>query len=356
MACLRAMSLLMFVLAVVSSAAEQENRTAASGGLFSSTAKEEADLLRKEEPAILDDGDDIDGGFSSLDGMLRWAIGHSDPTKLKETAQDVQMMPSGELKKRQMELKELMEKMKMPSDAHLMQIAIDDLNNTSSSLEDRQRALQELLILVESRDNANDLNKLGGSCRVQKQVLELGTLAKLMMMVKSEFVEEAIKALHAVSAVVRNNLSGQELFYAEAGDLIIQDILSNSTVDVRLQRKAVFLVGYLAECQSEAANEEELPLFRNRKFLKSVVDLMSSSSDLDVQGKALVAVKNLLLLRSTDAQAFKEFCGLDMALERMRQQRLDHLREEEFQKDYAADVEFLVRDVELTLRKKVGIV
>lgn len=50
---------------------------------------------------------------------------------------------------------ELMEKLKMPSDAQLMQIAIDDLNNSSLSLEDRHRALQELLILVEPIDNAN---------------------------------------------------------------------------------------------------------------------------------------------------------------------------------------------------------
>lgn len=48
-----------------------------------------------------------------------------------------------------------MERLKMPSDAQLMQIAIDDLKNSSLSLEDRCRALQELLVLVESIDNAN---------------------------------------------------------------------------------------------------------------------------------------------------------------------------------------------------------
>jgi hypothetical protein len=52
-------------------------------------------------------------------------------------------------------LQELMEKLKMPSDADLMKIAIGDLNNSSISLEDRQRALQELLVLVEPIDNAN---------------------------------------------------------------------------------------------------------------------------------------------------------------------------------------------------------
>lgn len=48
-----------------------------------------------------------------------------------------------------------MEKLKTPSDAELMKIAIADLNNSSITLEDRQRALNELLFLVEPIDNAN---------------------------------------------------------------------------------------------------------------------------------------------------------------------------------------------------------
>lgn len=50
---------------------------------------------------------------------------------------------------------ELMEKLKMPSDAQLMQTALNDLNNSSLSLEDQHRALEELLILVEPIDNSN---------------------------------------------------------------------------------------------------------------------------------------------------------------------------------------------------------
>jgi hsp70-interacting protein len=53
-----------------------------------------------------------------------------------------------------------MEKLKMPSDADLMKIAIADLNNSSISLEDRHRALQELLVLVEPIDNANGKSNL----------------------------------------------------------------------------------------------------------------------------------------------------------------------------------------------------
>ncbi|KAJ6934002.1 hypothetical protein NC651_009149 [Populus alba x Populus x berolinensis] len=369
---------------------ERVNETSATAELVWSKGKLESDLLSKPEPgnsdylsagADVDDHDDLDGGFSSLDGVLRWAIGHSDPAKLKESAEDVQRLSASELQKRQLEIKELIEKMNMPSDAQLMQIAIDDLNNSSSSLEDRQRALQELLILVEPLDNANDLNKLGGlaiviqelnhpdpdirrlsawvlgkACQnnpvVQKQILELGALTKLIKMVKSTSIEEAIKALYAVSALIRNNLSSQELFYAEAGDTMLQEILSNSSSDIRLHRKAVFLVADLVECQLENLARAESPFFRNRFFLKSVVDL-TASTDLDLQEKALVAIKNLLQLKTTEALIFKVFCDLNGSLVRMRQQLLDLMASEDH-RDYAVDLENLRREVELIFHEKLG--
>ncbi|KAL6998842.1 hypothetical protein U1Q18_000010 [Sarracenia purpurea var. burkii] len=363
--------------------AERANKSA-SGGLFWSTAKEEGDLARKaeaeESTTVLNEMDEFDGGFSSLDGMLQWAIGHSDPAKLKETAENIQQLSPNELKSHQLEIKDLMERLKTPSDAQLMQIAINDLNDSSLTLEDHRHALQELLILVEPIDNSNDLHKLGGlsviirklnnldpemrttsawilgkasqnNPIVQKQVLELGGLKKLMKMVKSSFLEEATKALYAVSALIRNNLDGQELFYAEAGDLMLQDILSNSSIDTVLRKKSVFLVADLVESQLETRNNAELPFFSNRFFLKSLVDL-TASTDLDLQEKALIAIKNLLQLRTTEAIVFKQFCGLDGALERMRQQ-LQQLMAEENWRDYAVDLESLRREVELIFLGKL---
>ncbi|XVE86408.1 hypothetical protein DITRI_Ditri18aG0032200 [Diplodiscus trichospermus] len=374
--------LLFIAMEMARTSAERENKSS-SAGLFWSTAKEEGDLVHKAGPA--DDssapGDVVDGGFSSLDGMLQWAIGHSDSAKLKETAQDVQRLSPSELKQRQLEIKELMEKLKMPSDAQLMQIALDDLNNSSLSLDDRLRALQELLILVEPIDNAHDLCKLGGlaviirelnhpdpdirklsawilgkasqnSPYVQKQILELGALAKLMKMVKSSSTEESTKAFYAVSALIRNNVAGQQLFYAEAGDKMLQDILSNPSVDIRLRRKAVFLVGDLAECQLENIDKAEMPFFSNHFFLKSVVDL-TASIDLDLQEKALAAIKNLLQLRTTEAMVFKDFCRLDDALERMKKQ-LEDLMLEEYYREYATDVENLRKEVKHIFHEKLG--
>ncbi|KAF5746346.1 hsp70 nucleotide exchange factor FES1 isoform X2 [Tripterygium wilfordii] len=376
---------LVIMLLLLTVGAKDPNRNSTSGGLVWSTAKDEGDLLGKTEPedaaAELNDHEHLDGGFSSLDGMLQWAIGHSDPEKLKERAQDAQRLSPTELKKRQMEIKEILDQLKMPSDAQLMQIAIDDLNNSSLSLEDRHRALEELLILVEPIDNANDLNKLGGllvvigelnhpdtdtrrlsawvlgkasqnNPAVQKQVLEHGALPTLMNMVRSSFSDEAIKALYAVSALIRNNVAGQELFCTETGDKMLQDILSNSSIDVRLRRKAVSLFGHLAECQLEKQGKADMPFLCNQFFLKSVVDV-TSSNDLDLQEKALATIKALLELRTTEALIFKNYCDLEGALERMRKQ-LQHLMADEDHKEYATDVENLRREVELVYSKKLG--
>ncbi|CAM8934088.1 unnamed protein product [Rhodiola kirilowii] len=362
-------------------AAEVVNKSGAAALVWSSE-KDESELLAADEASsrVLEDVDGLDGGFPSLDGMLQWAIGHSDPSKLKDAAEDVKRLSPIDLQKRQTELKELMERLKTPSDAQLMQIAIDDLNNASLSLENQLRALEELLILVEPIDNANDFNKLGGlvaimqklnspdlevrkssawiigkACQnnpvVQKQVLDLDALPKLLMMVKSDSPEEAVKALYAVSAVIRNNIEGQEHFYKESGGVILQDIMSNLETDIRLRRKAVFLLGDLVERHLETSNEEALPLFSNRFFLKTVVDLLSSN-DLDLQEKALVAIKNLLQLRSTDAVIFKDFCDLENVLAKLHQQLL-HMMADDVSDGYATDVESLRKDVELTFQEKL---
>ncbi|KAK9934192.1 hypothetical protein M0R45_021344 [Rubus argutus] len=363
-------------------AATAERTINKSGVLYWSTAEEEAEaqLQPRVDDSAVNAEFDADGGFSSLDSMLQWAIGHSDPDQLKEAAKDVQGLSPSDLNKRRLEIKQLVEELKTPSDAQLMKVAILDLKNSSLSLEDRHRALEELLELVEPIDNANDLNKLGGLAvvigelnhsdaetrkmaawiigkasqnnpLVQKQVLELGALSKLMKMVKSNFVEEAIKAIYAVSALLRNNIAGQEMFYGEAGHLLLQDIVSDSSIGVRLRIRAVVLLGDLAEFQLESTDKDELPFFSDRILLKSVVDLISSV-DLHLQEKALIAIKNLLQLETTEALVLKDFCGLDDALEKMRQ-RLQDLMVEEYHRDHAMDVESLRSDVQLIFSRKL---
>ncbi|KAG0488244.1 hypothetical protein HPP92_006799 [Vanilla planifolia] len=364
--------------------AEDRANKSSLGGILWASGKDESDFL-----AALDADDDYDmgekdggeltGGFSSLESMLQWAIGHSDPEKLKEKASDVQRLSATELSKRQAEIQELMEKLKMPSDAELMKIAIADLNNTSISLEERQRALNELLILVEPIDNANDLDKLGGLVvvvrelensepdirttsawilgkasqnneLVQNQILELGVLTRLMKMVKSSYVEEALKALYAISALIRNNDNGQELFNLENGYSMLQEILSNITIDIRLQKKALLLVADLADYQQELAYGTKLSPVGDHHLFKSVVDL-TSTNDIDLLEKALLAIKSLLRLPSIEPLVvLRDICGLEDVLERIKVQLEDLTNE---LGDYAQEMESLRREVHITFHRKL---
>ncbi|KAF8099775.1 hypothetical protein N665_0237s0029 [Sinapis alba] len=371
------LSLLVVITLVCGTVAEKAN---SSGGMVWSSARDEAELV-EDSGLVIGEQDQIDGGFSSLDGMLHWAIGHSDPATLKEAAKDAEKMSMDELQKRQVELKELVEKLNMPSDGKLMQIAVSDLVNASLSLEDRHRALQELLILVEPIDNANDLSKSGGikvvagelnhsdsdvrklaawvlgkasqnNPFVQAQVLELGALTTLINMVNSTSTEEAVKALFAVSALIRNNIAGHDMFYAAHGYIMLRDVMSNGSLDIKLRRKAVFLVGDLAEFQLQNTERAELPVFSDRLFLKSVVDLILVL-DLDLQEKALTAINTLLQLKSIDPLILRDFCGLEGALERMKLQLKESMTDED-KRDYAADVEILRGEVELIFRGKLG--
>ncbi|TVU08780.1 hypothetical protein EJB05_42192 [Eragrostis curvula] len=365
--------------AVAVAEGDGENKSALGGTRQWATGKDEEQLVAEREAGGGGsvEEDEFAGGFGSLDSMLQWAIGNSDPEKLKEEASGVQKLSADELQKRRQEIKELMEKLKMPSDADLMKIAIADLNNSSISLEDRQRALQELLVLVEAIDNANDLDKLGGllpliqelsnaneeiritsawvlgtasqnNALVQDQILGYGALARLVKMGYSTSTEEAAKALYAISALIRNSVNGQEMFHSENGGAMLQHILVNNDSDLRLQKKAVFLATDLADFQLNSGNPG-LPLLSDRLFLKSVVDMLSRF-DLDLQEKVLLAIKSLLKLSSVDVANF-ELYDLESVLHRLGVQ-LEDLPSED-QKEYAGEVDALRREVLTLFQQKL---
>ncbi|PWA36185.1 ARM repeat superfamily protein [Artemisia annua] len=127
--------------------------------------------------------------------------------------------------------------------------------------------------------------------RLSKEKEEVGDICAIC---HEEFRgdERAIKALYAVSAIVRNNDKGIELFYSEGGDIMIQGILSNTTADVRLHRRLVSLIADLAEYQLVYNINLELPFLRNCPLVKVLFDL-TTSDDLDLQEKVVVRYGNV---------------------------------------------------------------
>ncbi|KAK8702381.1 hypothetical protein V6N13_020737 [Hibiscus sabdariffa] len=67
---------------------------------------------------------------------------------------------------------------------------------------------------------------------------------------------------------------------------------------------------------------------------------------------ALVAVKSLLQLKTTEAMVFEEFCRLGEALERMKKQ-LEGLMLEDDHREYGTYIESLHKEVELTFQAKL---
>eukprot|EP00250_Pteridium_aquilinum_P007811 c17458_g1_i1 orf=378-1562(-) len=323
------------------------------------------------EDDVVDDGD-ADGGFSSLDSMLQWAIGRSDPTTMKGVAQAMQNLTSTELEARQLAIKELVESLRMPSEADLMKTAISDLRNFTLSVEDRQRALQELLELVEPIDNANDLHKLGGlvvvveelnrteeSLRilaawilgkasqnnrvVQDQLLELGVLPRLMQMARSRSAEEAVKALYALSAIIRNQPLGQEHFYLLGGALLLEDLMKDASSDIRLRRKSLYLVADLAEQQKEFGGVL-MKYEPSKSYLMSIVNLVVVAEDLDTQEKALLAIRSLSDLSRTAHSMLRHECDIESTLDKLQVQ-LDVLMQSDDNVDFAKDLQMLCQNV-----------
>lgn len=64
----------------------------------------------------------------------------------------------------------------------------------------------------------------------------------------------------------------------------LQHILSTTKTNVRLQKKVVSLLAYIADFQLNTG-KSQAPSLSNHLFIKSVVEMISSVPDLDLQEK-----------------------------------------------------------------------
>jgi hsp70-interacting protein len=109
----------------------------------------------------------------------------------------------------------------------------------------------------------------------------------------STSTEEAAKSLYDISSLIRNDVNGQEAFHSENGSAmpiltseyghkidwrlttspVLQHILVSNSVEVRLQKKVMFLTVDLVDFQLNYI-KEQLPFVSCRLFLKSIVDIL----------------------------------------------------------------------------------
>eukprot|EP00898_Chlorokybus_atmophyticus_P007684 jgi/Chlat1/7917/Chrsp68S07380 len=326
--------------------------------------------------------------FGNMQSMLHWAIGHSDPNELHRQAHTKKTL--AELEQQRQELKEVMDLLRLPSDAELMTSSISVLTNETSPDIEREQALQELLYLVEPIDNANDLHKLGGlevlagylsdsipslqttaawalgtaasnNPLVQGQILELGILGKLLQMVDTSDVEGRVKGLFAISAVTRNNPAAVKALQVLGGMETLRNIILDpgkahpicmlsdwlwflyllilTEAELRLKRKVVSL---LADWLQDGSLSVEA--LRNDTIACAFVHALQQP-DWDLREKSLLAIQ-LLVEQPMHEQLFAA-CPPASAIEQVQSELTAALEENgaDFNESYMADLHSLCSSV-----------
>ncbi|PSC76763.1 nucleotide exchange factor SIL1 [Micractinium conductrix] len=295
-------------------------------------------------------------GDQAQQDLLKWALANSDPESLRraaEEARDAQGTPA--FAERQARLNALLDHLRSaPSEEELMQEAITTLTNASSTAEQLAHALLTLQEMVESIDNANNLQTMGGlepvvallgaehppalqarACQVlatassnneafQGQLLEghPQALPRLMALVNAASAgstaadsaggaggaaDAGSAALLALSHVLRLNAAARRAFYAAAGVHTLQGLLGDGGGEPSLRRRALGLLTDLitldAPAMSAAAAAASPQAAAGLDFPAAVTAALrlleaeqrrGADADVDLAERALLALSALL--------------------------------------------------------------
>ncbi|KAL4423589.1 hypothetical protein ABPG77_004629 [Micractinium sp. CCAP 211/92] len=245
--------------------------------------------------------------------LLKWALAHSDPDELRRAAQAARhgaATGDPDFLDRQAKVQALLHQMREePSEAELMQEAVTILGNASATQAQLLGALRALRYLVEPIDNANNLQGMGGLPPLVAQLAAgrpaalqaaaahaLGTAAQnnhqfqaqllgdhpevlhlLLALVghssepfgaagaaaggpvaaadepaASAGLDAGLKALYALSAILRLNAGARAAFYAAGGVHTLQQLLGSAAAGPGARKKAAALLADLVHLDAPA--------------------------------------------------------------------------------------------------------
>lgn len=194
-----------------------------------------------------------------MNPLLEWGLAKSDPESLRAAAASD---ASSQLLR---DNRELMDQL-LKSDADRMRDLIKECTNTELEVEDRELALDELEMLVESIDNANDFATIKG-------------IAPLLALFDETEPIIQMNAAWVLGTCAQNNERFTKEFLKENGLDRLVDLLRRTT-DNGVRGKAIYAISGCVRASTDAtAKALDLNAF------ETLIELLRTSSDLNIKRK-----------------------------------------------------------------------
>lgn len=260
-------------------------------------------------------------------GLFEWSMNYQDGTnegaRPRELTEEDRHWLENALKTAMVDLGNRMKDIKESLDASGSETQPSDeipgSRLSTPSLQEKEQLLDELLDLVESIDQAKDLSTIGGlqtlltllqggtspslqwraaeiiaTCvqnnpSVQEIFLRDGCMSAIWPLLDHDNVTCQIKALLAMSCMIRGCPAALQWFREQRGISKTVDLLSN-TEDIRIQRKCLHILEYAlravpADCMNAVSDRSPL--------LSALTSLILRRDDADVRTAALAVGKQL---------------------------------------------------------------
>ena len=282
------------------------------------------------------------GDRLSWSGLLKWSLSYADGTRPSRAISEEERRWLAEAVERHMMVDVVS---RMREIALLMSTPLSVLEAHGITPDDIEGLLAELQVHVESIDMANDLHSVGGlvpvikylrnsNARIRARAADVVTTVVQNNPTSQQLVMEAsgfdpllsnftsdpdltarIKALGALSSLIRNNKPGVSAFRLANGYAGLRDALTSESA--RFQRKALNLTNYLL-----SESHSDCSVFAQLGFPRLMMHLVSSD-DLGVREAALGGL--LELARDTTLGSRSLLADHDR-LRRLLQARIERIR------------------------------
>lgn len=202
-----------------------------------------------------------------MNPLLEWGLTHSDPQKLSQA-----MQPGSRTAEQSAQLlrenQALMDEL-MKTDAQRMKAALAKAMDVKEEVEDREDALDELEMLVESIDNANDLASTKG-------------IAPLLCLLEDPAPSIQMHAAWVLGTSVQNNERFAKALLAANGLEALLAVIQRNTSESGVTNELVVARAVYTVSGCMRASREALEEAISKNGLKTLILLFFWSSDLNL--------------------------------------------------------------------------